>query len=107
MRRRDKRNCKSGTWLTAIPKRLNGTSLTADQWLNNVSLRCNLEPLAMPSFCNGCGAPMTIDHALKCKVGGLVRIRHKDGNDELWHLCSLVTSPGKVERKSYIYSCAD
>ncbi len=46
---------------------------------------------------------MIIDNALKCKVGGLVHIRHEDSGDELRHLCSLVTSSGKVEHEPYIY----
>ena len=37
--RRDKRNCAAGTWLSVFPNRLNGTSLSADEWRDNVRLR--------------------------------------------------------------------
>ncbi|KAL7426097.1 hypothetical protein ACHAXH_000232 [Discostella pseudostelligera] len=31
-KRWDKRNCASGVWLTVVPSRLNGTSISADEW---------------------------------------------------------------------------
>ena len=60
----------------------------------------------MPTHCDGCGEAMTVEHALKCKVGGLVHIRHEDGGGEFRHLCGLATSPGRIKREPYIYSCA-
>ena len=47
---------------------------------------------------------MTVEHALACKVGGLVHIRHDDVADEWRHLCALAFSPGRVEREPSIYS---
>ena len=51
--RRDKRNCASGVWLTVVPSRLNGTSISADEWRDNVRLRYNHLPLNMPQHCDG------------------------------------------------------
>ncbi len=37
--RQDKQNCDTGAWLLVFPNRLNGTSLLADKWRDNVRLR--------------------------------------------------------------------
>jgi hypothetical protein len=89
----DNRNCAVGAWLSVFPNGLNGTSLLADEWRNNVCLRYNHSPLDMPAACNGCGAKMSVEHALLCKVGGLVHIQHDDVADEWWHLCGTALSP--------------
>ena len=76
--RRDKRNCGAGTWLYVFPNQLNGNGLLANEWRNSVRLRYNHFPLDMPAACDDCGAKMTVEHALSCKTGGLVHIRHDD-----------------------------
>ena len=60
--RRNKRNCASGVWLTVVPSRLNGTSISADEWRDNVRLRYNHLPLDMPQQCDGCNERMTVEH---------------------------------------------
>ncbi|KAL7539500.1 hypothetical protein ACHAXR_009363 [Thalassiosira sp. AJA248-18] len=47
---------------------------------------------------------MTVEHALSCKVGGLVHIRHDDVADEFRHLCGTALSFGRVEREPRIFS---
>ena len=64
----------AGLWLLVIPDRLNGNSLSAEEFRDNLRLRYNLLLLGMPQLCDGCGTPMTVEHALCCKVGGLVHI---------------------------------
>ncbi len=99
--RRDKRNCAAGAWLS----RLNGTSLLADEWRDNVRLRYNHSPLDMPAACDSCGAKMLVKHALSCKVGGLIHIRHDDVADEWRHLCGTALSPSRVKREPRIFTC--
>jgi hypothetical protein len=70
----DGKNCAANAWLSVFPNRLNGTSLLADEWRDKVCLRYNHSPLYMPAACNGCGAKMTVEHALLCKMEGLVHI---------------------------------
>ncbi|KAL3812075.1 hypothetical protein ACHAXA_002879 [Cyclostephanos tholiformis] len=66
--RRDKRNSAAGAWLSVFPNWLNGTDLLADEWRDNVRLRYNHSPLDMPAACDSCGAKMTVEHALSCKM---------------------------------------
>ena len=68
------RASSSGHWLQTIPNRLNGNRLSAEEFRDNLRLQENLKPLDMPSKCDGCGAPLTVDHAMTCKCGGLVHI---------------------------------
>ena len=75
---RMKRKRKSGRWLTAMPDSLNGTELCRDEFRDNLRLRYNLQPKHLCERCDGCGAKFTVGHALDCKCGGLVMIRHND-----------------------------
>jgi hypothetical protein len=59
----------------------------------------------MPAACDGCGAKMTVEHALLCKVGGLVHIRHDDVADEWRYLCGVALFPSQVEREPRIFTC--
>ncbi|KAL7502374.1 hypothetical protein ACHAXN_001333, partial [Cyclotella atomus] len=104
-RLRMKRAGAAGIWLTCVPSRLHGTELSAEEWRDNARLRYNLNPLSMPSACDGCGAKMTVEHALSCKVGGLVHIRHDDVADEFGHLCELAFSKGRVTHEPLINAC--
>ena len=105
--RRLDRAGKAGTWLTCHPHMLNGNTLSSQEFRDNLRLRYNLLPLDMPQSCDGCGARLTVDHALKCKTGGLVHIRHEDGAVEFRELLRLAWSPSHVEREPSISNGAD
>eukprot|EP00956_Cyclotella_meneghiniana_P033352 scaffold95206_cov68-Cyclotella_meneghiniana.AAC.1 len=90
------RACSAGIWLTCFPNRLNGTAISAEEFRDNLRLRYNLKPLGMPEFCDGCGKRLTVEHALACKCGGLVHIRHDDVAQEFGYLCGLATKPSRV-----------
>ena len=81
-------------WLSIIPNRLNGNSLSAEEIHDNLRLRHNLLPLDVPQLCDGCGAPMTVEHALCCKVG---HIQLDNVADEWHHLCGCALTFGRVE----------
>lgn len=103
-KRRLERNRVSGIWLSVLPSRLNGNDLSAEEFRDNLRLRYNLKHVDMPANCDGCGKTMTVEHALQCKVGGLVHVRHNDVADEFRHLCGCAFSFGKVERKPRFFS---
>ena len=106
-KKRDARACNAGLWLSVYPSHLNSTVLSTNEWRDNVRLRYNHIPLDMPKLCDGCGAHMTVEHALSCKKGGLVSLRHDGVADEWRHLCGCGFTPGRVERKLHIYSSAN
>ncbi|KAL3795565.1 hypothetical protein ACHAWO_009861 [Cyclotella atomus] len=101
---RIRRSSASGTWLTCLPSWVNGTELSKDEFQDNIRLRYNLKPLCIPERCDGCGAKMTVEHALSCKVGGLVHVRHDDVADEFGHLCGLAFKPSRVTHEPLINS---
>jgi hypothetical protein len=94
----------AGLWLSVILDCLNGNSLLAEEFRDNLWLRYNLFPLDMPQLCDGCGEPMTVKHALCCKFGGLVHKQHDDVAGEWRHLCGCALTFVRVERKPRIYS---
>ena len=96
------RACQTGLYLKVVPSHINGTVLSADEWRDNTRLRYNMLPLDMPQRCDGCGEKFTVEHALSCRLGGLVHTRHNMGADEWRHLCGCATSFGCVEREPYI-----
>ena len=104
---RDARACNAGLWLSVYPSHLNSTVLSTNEWRDNVRLRYNHIPLDMPKLCDGCGAHMTVEHALSCKKGGLVSLRHDGVADEWRHLCGCGFTPGRAEREPHIYSSAN
>ena len=77
-RRRLRRGQHTGRWLNLIPNSRNDTCLSAEEFRDSLRLRLGLDPLALPSRCDGCGAPFTVSHALQCKKGNLVTLRHDD-----------------------------
>ena len=103
-RLRRKACCGTGRFLNVIPSRLNGTVLSANEWRDNVRLRFNLVPLDLPQNCDGCGCRMTVEHAMQCKKGGLVHIRHDDLGKEFAYLAGCALSHTRVEREPLIHS---
>jgi hypothetical protein len=55
------------------------------------------------SHCDGCGAGFTVEHALSCKKGGLVCIRHDDARDEAGSLAAMALTKSKVSYEPTIY----
>jgi hypothetical protein len=89
----------AGIWRTCFPSRLQSTELSAEEFIENIRLCFNLQPLSMDFKCDGCGNNMTVEHALSCKVGGLVHIRHDNVAEEWAHLSELAVSMGRVTHK--------
>eukprot|EP00956_Cyclotella_meneghiniana_P029597 scaffold72292_cov23-Cyclotella_meneghiniana.AAC.1 len=56
----------------------------------------------MQELCDGCGKQMTVEHALSCKVGGLVHIRHDDVAQKWGYLCGLGFKPSRVSYEPLI-----
>jgi hypothetical protein len=105
--RRMLRAKETGMWLTATPNRLNGTELSADEFRDSLRLRLGLVPLALPARCDGCGQSFSVGHALTCKQGGLVLLRHNDVAAEWHRLCAQALTPAAVSDEPLIHTGRD
>ena len=105
--RRMDRARETGAWLTAMPDTLNGTVLAAEEFRDSLRLRYGLTPTSLPGRCDGCGERFTVDHAMSCKKGGLVLLRHNDVCGEWGQLCAQALTPSAVSDEPLIHSSRD
>jgi hypothetical protein len=63
---------------------------------DNLRLRYGIRPIGLPDRCGGCGGGFLVNHALKCKKGNLVCIRHNNVHDEAGQCGVLATSKSHV-----------
>jgi hypothetical protein len=87
------RGKETGTWLTILPTFVNGTELSSYECCDAFLLRQSLSPLGLPLKCDGCGANFFINHALKCKHGGLIILQHDKVTRELIELSTMALRP--------------
>ena len=99
-----RRACDTGAWLTAMPDRLNGTELAADEFRDSLRLRLGLSPIGLPTSCDGCNQRFTVEHALSCKKGGLITLRHNDVAAEWHHLCGQAFTASAVSDEPLIHT---
>ena len=81
------------SWLSVLPLARSQFDLSAQEFRDGLALRYRKPLLSLPSVCDGCGAPFSVDHALDCPFGGLVTRRHNEVRDAFGDLASLVWSP--------------
>ena len=92
-----------GPWLTVPPNLLDGTVLSAAKFRDNVRGRYGMMPLGLCAKCDGCGAKFTKEHAMSCKKGGLVGIRHDDVADAAGTLGTMALNSSRVSYKPLIF----
>ncbi len=85
-----------------MPSTLNGTKLSPQEFRDSLHLRYARSPGDLPVHCDGCDAKFSIRHALECKVGGLIILRHNEVNDELGDLASKAMTPSAVRAEPLI-----
>ena len=61
-----------------------------------------MQPLNLPTHCDGCGERFSTEHGLNCKHGGIVNERHDDVTDKWEHLAMLTWQPGAVLHKPMV-----
>ena len=94
--RRTRRNKEVGAWISIQPTYTNGLSLSKDEWRDGVRMRYGLQLQDLQKKCDGCGGRFSIEHALKCKQGGLVVGRHNEVRDECGALAVQAMSANRV-----------
>ena len=67
-------------WLTTIPTKEQGFELTKQEFWDAVRIRYNWPLDRVPSTC-ACGSTFDLAHALSCKKGGFVSLRHNEIRD--------------------------
>ena len=101
------RSVEMCSWLTMVPERRNDTLLYKEEIRDNLCLRYGMQPICLPDHCNGCGEGFLVDHALKCRKGGLVCIWHNDVRDEAGLCGVLATSKSHVSYEPNIFYGTD
>jgi len=64
--------------------------LTTQEFCDVISLRYRKHLLNVPSSCDGCDAPFSLDHALICRKGGLIIQCHNEVRHAVGDLATLV-----------------
>ena len=95
---------KNGSLLTVQLSTVNGTELGAQEWHDSLFLWYGLNPLDLPTHCDGCQAKFSISHAHYCKKGGLVTACHNELRDGVSELTVKAFTPSHVCNDPLIYS---
>ena len=70
----------ASTWLTTLPIREEGYTINKNCFWDLLRLRYGWELQRLPTTCE-CGTRFTLDHALSCKKGGFISLRHNQIRD--------------------------
>ena len=72
--------CGVSNWLTTIPLKEWGYDLNKQQFWDAIRIRYNWNLERLPTDCI-CGEKFNLSHALSCKKGGMVTLRHNELRD--------------------------
>jgi len=94
----------NGSWLQVYPSVFNGTCLSKNEFRDTLLARYGKVAHDHPAKCDGCGEKFSVQHALSCKIGGLVWYRHEEVKIELIHLAKrAMTGMGAVQNEPEIF----
>lgn len=88
---------KTSTWLTVLPLKQDNFDLTANEFRDALAIRYCKPLTNAPGSCDGCQQSFTMRHALACKKGGLVTLRHNEIRDTVGDMVSLVWNDVRKE----------
>ena len=74
-------------WLSVLPTE---RDLTPQEFRNALAIRYCKPFLNVPTFCDDCGAPSTLDHFLTCMKGGLIVQRRNEIRNAVGDLAAMV-----------------
>ena len=80
------------SWLNVLPSTKDNYDLSSNEFRDALCLRYAKPLLNLPHSCDGCSSVFTTSHALDCKKGGLVTLRHNEIRDVLYDVSSLAWS---------------
>jgi hypothetical protein len=88
------------SWLSVPPIKKDNFDLTAVEFHDGLALRYGKPLLQLPPTCDGCGSEFNVTHALDCRKGGLVVLRHNEIRDTISSLASMIW--GQVTKEPVI-----
>ena len=93
-------NCEKGasSWLSVLPLSDHGFTLNKAEFHDALALRYNRNITNLPSKCV-CGEIFDVNHAMNCKKGGFVSIRHDTIRDFEANLLNKVCNDVETEPK--------
>ena len=86
----------ASSWLTSLPLKEMGFSLTKQEFRDAIALRYSLPIENLPTEC-ACGESLTTDHAMICRMGGFVTMRHNELRDTIQDMIEEVCTDVKKE----------
>ncbi len=92
---------KMSSWLNVIPVAKHHFDLSAQEFRDSLAIRYKKPLLEIPPNCDGCNAPFDLSHALSCRTGGLVKLRHNEVRDAFGDLASLAYNNVPVVREAH------
>eukprot|EP00957_Ditylum_brightwellii_P010389 785768-Ditylum_brightwellii.AAC.1 len=93
-------------WLTVVPHTANNSVLNKEEFRDQVLVRYFITPQGLPTIC-ACGKCHTLNHALQCKVGGLIGGRYDEARDDLGCVATQAISPHAVCNNPRVQPCRD
>ena len=88
-----------------LPSTVNGTELGVQEWRDSLFLTYGIKPPDLLSHCDGCGAALSICHALECKKGGLITAHHNNLRDGVANLSGKAFTLAHVRNDPKIFTC--
>jgi hypothetical protein len=86
----------ASSWLQALPLKLHDFYLDKQSFFDSLFIRYGIPLRKLPIRCV-CGSSFSIDHALSCKRGGFILIRHNNIRDMTADFLSEICKDVKVE----------
>lgn len=86
----------ASNWLTTLPIRAKSFNLNKKEFTDALALRYGWPVDGLPNMCN-CGSPFNQNHAMTCKRGGFVCMRHDEVRDVTAQMLKEVCHDGTVE----------
>ena len=93
----------TGRFLTVYPSYANNTVLSTQEFRDRLLYRYGMQPSDLPTTCDGCTKPFTVDHAMSCPVGGLIHARHNELAREIGSLYAEATANNCVATEPMIF----
>ena len=105
LQRQIKRSQETGQWLSVFPSEYDNTILSPIEFRDNIQMRLNLPISNLPNKCDakGCkNSEFSVDHALKCRQGGLIHQRHNGVVRTFKSLCSKALPDSNISLEPHI-----